>query len=299
MRIWMDVLSRSFYEMKFEIFFMKKKGNEFEDFFSNIMEKRHIDGDFIRVRPWGNVGDRKNDGYLKSERTLYQVYAPNDMTAASAISKIEEDFSGALPYWQSHFDISREGLGPDVTKKLLDLDLLHCEVTILHFGFEELRRKFFELNEQDIIHVVGNIPTAQSFNTIGFESFKVLLGHIVLNRDVVIPDLRPVPKNKLAINKLSAHIEHLIKFGLTKTGLVREFFEKWPDATFGDSITKTINDEYIRLRDLGISPDNIFYKLREFVLGDMAKLAEQDMACLVVLSYFFEECDIFEREVKS
>jgi hypothetical protein len=34
-------------------------------------------------------------------------------------------------------------------------------------------------------------------------------------------------------------------------------------------------------------------------LGDMAKLAEQDMACLVVLSYFFEECDIFEREVKS
>lgn len=298
----MDALSRSFYEMKFELCYLKKKGNEFQDFFAEIMEKRHRDGDFIRVRPWGNTGDRKNDGYLSSERTLFQVYAPNEMTAAAAISKIEEDFAEALPYWQTHFDIwrfvhnSQIGLGPQVTAKLLELDQQNTSIAIAPFGFEDLRTKFFELPEVDIVHVVGNVPTAQNLNNVGFESFKTLLGHIMLNRGVVTPDLRPVPHDKIAINKFSPHVEHLIRFGFTKTGLVREFFEKWPDATYGDLITGSINTEYLRLRDSGLNSDNIFYGLRAFVLGTMTLTSEQEMACLVVLSYFFEECDIFERE---
>jgi hypothetical protein len=63
-------------------------------------------GDFIPCRPWGNVGDRKNDGYLKSERILFQVYAPNEMKMAETVKKIEEDFTEALPYWQKDFDRS-------------------------------------------------------------------------------------------------------------------------------------------------------------------------------------------------
>lgn len=67
------------------------------------MEKRYP-ADFARVRPWGNVGDRKNDGYLKSKRQLFQLYAPNELTAAVTIAKIEEDFTGALPHWKEYFD---------------------------------------------------------------------------------------------------------------------------------------------------------------------------------------------------
>ena len=61
----MDKLRHSYYEMVFENAYLKKGGNEFQDFFSEIMEKCHP-GDFQRVCPWGNVGDRKNDGYLSS-----------------------------------------------------------------------------------------------------------------------------------------------------------------------------------------------------------------------------------------
>ena len=60
--------------------------------------------DFMACRPWGNRGDRKNDGFLKSERRLFQVYAPNEMTEAKAIAKIQEDFEGAKAYWGKHFD---------------------------------------------------------------------------------------------------------------------------------------------------------------------------------------------------
>src|SRR5208337_4018326 len=112
---------------------LKKRGNAFQDFFADIMEKRYP-GDFIRVRPWGNVGDRKNDGYLKSERTLFQVYAPNEMAAAAAIAKIEEDFTGALPYWQQYFDKwvfvhnAYDGLSPQIVAKLLELEQKHSPI---------------------------------------------------------------------------------------------------------------------------------------------------------------------------
>ena len=93
----MDDLSRAYYEVVLENRFLKKKGNEFQDFFSEIMEKCHP-GDFQRVRPWGKSGDKKNDGFLKSERRLFQVYAPNDMTEAAARKKITEDFAGAVKH---------------------------------------------------------------------------------------------------------------------------------------------------------------------------------------------------------
>ena len=61
------------YEKLFEVAFLRRKGDAFQDFFADIME-RCYPGDFMRTRPWGKIGDRKNDGYLKSKRRLFQVY---------------------------------------------------------------------------------------------------------------------------------------------------------------------------------------------------------------------------------
>lgn len=298
----MEDISRDFYELKFENSYIKKTSQEFEDFFSDIMEKRHVGGDFIRVRPWGNIGDRKNDGYLRSERRLYQVYAPNEMSAADAIKKINEDFEGALPYWEEYFDNwhfvhnARNGLSPVITERILALNSESEDINVLHFGFEELRQKFFELSEVDIISMVGRAPNSTSFSNLGFEQFKTLLGHLVVTDVSDDVDLRPVPVNKLQINKLSPHIESMIRFGLKKTPVVREFFNKWPDPNYGDQITKVINDQYVAFRDGGFSPDTIFMMLQDLVINNLERTAEVEASSLVLLSYFFEECDIFERE---
>ena len=297
----MEQISRAFYELTFKLAFIEKKGQEFEDFFSEIMEKRHPCGDFIRVRPWGNTGDRKNDGYLKSERRLYQVYAPNEISAAKAIAKINKDFNEAIPYWKDHFDHwhfvhnSREGLSPQITKRILELDCSN-DVSVLPFGFEDLRTKFFELTESDIVHIVGRAPGPNNFSDLSFTSFKSLLGNIVVNEIPSETDLRPVPGNKLAINSFSEHIKLLIKFGLRKTKLVRDFFKKWPDAIYGDQITKAISDKYKELKATALNQNDIFLELRKFVIGELKATSEVEAAALVVLSYFFEECDIFERE---
>ena len=50
----MDDLSRAYYEVVLENKFLKKKGNEFQDFFSEIMEKCHL-ADFQRCSSMGKI----------------------------------------------------------------------------------------------------------------------------------------------------------------------------------------------------------------------------------------------------
>src|SRR5262249_54585739 len=146
-------------------------------------EKRYL-SDFIQVRPWGKIGDRKNDGYLRSKRTLFQVYAPNEMSATECVAKIDEDFTGVLPHWRQYFDVwtfvhnAKRGLGPDVTEKLLALNAKHNEITVTHWGFEELRREVLELDEPAFFSLFGPAPTRQGLIDIGFAELIPILDHI-------------------------------------------------------------------------------------------------------------------------
>jgi len=68
-------LSGAYYEQKFENAFLRAKGDAFQTFFERLMGLAYR-GDFMACRPWGKAGDRKNDGYLKSNRCLFQVLCP-------------------------------------------------------------------------------------------------------------------------------------------------------------------------------------------------------------------------------
>ena len=83
-------LSDAYYEQKFENEYLRAKGDAFQTFFERLMSLAYK-ADFMPCRPWGSQGDRKNDGYLKSERRLFQVYAPNEMDGAKAKAKITID----------------------------------------------------------------------------------------------------------------------------------------------------------------------------------------------------------------
>src|SRR3972149_10324783 len=96
-------LQQAYYEQKFENAFLRTKGDAFQDFFEKLMGFAYK-ADFMACRPWGNRGDRKNDGFLKSERRLFQVYAPNEIAAAEAKKKITADFAGARKHWGANFD---------------------------------------------------------------------------------------------------------------------------------------------------------------------------------------------------
>lgn len=75
----MDPHISAWYGVNFENAFLKAKGDAFQIFFERLMSRAYK-ADFMARRPWGNVGDKKNDGFLNAERRLFQVYAPNEMT---------------------------------------------------------------------------------------------------------------------------------------------------------------------------------------------------------------------------
>lgn len=294
----MDMLKRAWYRIAFERDFLKKKGEAFQDFFSEIMEKRYK-GDFIRVRPWGKAGDRKNDGYLASKRILFQVYAPNDMEASKAVKKINDDFNGALPYWGNYFDTwvflhnSRSGLGPDVTEKLLEL-AQGGGPKVAWWGYEELCAEALSLDEEDIVSLLGFMaPTDSQIRDVSFANLMLVLTSIGRQPVISDQDIRPVPPEKLAASELSEDIAYLLKLGMIKSDRVARFLGSWPVPQFGDEIVASFRQEYLILRRMGRSPDEIFRELLTFAGGLDGMTANHPGAVLAVLAYLFEECEIF------
>jgi len=286
--------------MAFERAFLRKKGNAFQDWFADIMEMRYPDGDFIRVRPWGRSGDRKNDGYLKSQRTLYQVYAPNEMTEADALTKIDEDYRGAIPHWEEYFDTwvfahnSRDGLGPGITKKLLDLDGEHKKITVKSWGFNDLRRVLFELSDEDVSALLGQAPKGKDFLELGYEDLKIVLEAIKRQSAPPLPDVARVPREKIEINRLSEDTESLINLGRRKSAQVGRFLREYPDPKYGDEIVETFKAKYEELKGSGLDPDGIFRELHVFAGGEVVQDPKHQAAVLAVLAYLFDQCDVFE-----
>lgn len=295
----MDEVGRAFRELQFQTAYLEKKGNEFQDWFASIMEKRYP-ADFVRVRPWGNVGDRKNDGYIRSKRWLFQVYAPNEMRSKEALAKIKVDYNGALQHWKQHFDIwvfvhnSKQGLGPDVTAKLIELNNLGPPAAVA-WGFEELRRVVFELAPEELASLFGPVPGRRDMMDLGLENLSPVLDHIAAMESNLDPDLRPPPANKIILNMLSAHVETLLKAGWSKVDVVRKYFRLQPMRK--DDIAESFRHRYDKVRSAGLSPDEIFADLQRHAAGDGIPSPSRQSATLAVLAFFFEECDIFEREI--
>lgn len=294
----MDELTRAHYELIFENAFIKKKADEFQGFFSAIMEKRYP-ADFIPVRPWGNVGDRKNDGYLRSKRMLFQCYAPNKLNAAKCIAKIDEDFTGALPHWKQYFDVwvfvhnARDGLGPDVTEKLLALEEAHTPLKATHWGFEELRQVAMALSGPNLASLLGPAPSREGMIALGLEDLVPVLDHIALMPPAADPDLRPVPADKLQRNLLSDAVGTLLRAGMSRADLVRKYFKLKP--TLKDQLAETFRTKYQELRETRAPPDDMFAALQRFAGGELVPSPSSQNAILACLAFFFEECDIFER----
>src|SRR4029077_14961857 len=162
--------------------------------------------DFIPCRPWGNAGDRKNDGYLKSERTLFQVYAPNEMAAADAVAKIEEDFTGALPYWQQYFGKwvfnhnAHGGLSPQIINKLLELEQRYSPLQVTHWGLEELRERYRRIPLESLQSWLGFAPTDTAKRSLSVADLEIVLNHIAEADSPTADAPRPVPTGKIEAN---------------------------------------------------------------------------------------------------
>lgn len=142
-------------------------GQRFEDLFLKVMNYKSRD--FQAVKPYGNIGDRKNDGWIESENTYFQVYAPSDITKSinDAVSKLRVDFEGLYFHWNSLCKIKKfyfvlndkyKGSPPQLQQEILKIKSEFGLDVAKVFVAKDLEFDLFDLQVDKILSVVGHIP---------------------------------------------------------------------------------------------------------------------------------------------
>ncbi|HEY2234461.1 MAG TPA: tetratricopeptide repeat protein [Candidatus Angelobacter sp.] len=136
----------------------QKSGTEFQAFFEKIMERTP---GFQKIKPYGNEGDKGNDGYCPAEGIYYQVYAPTEPgeKEADAAQKFKDDFAKLKNGWDKIATIKRYNFvyndkGSGLTIKLetarAELRAANPSIEFKVFTPKDLEKTFFTLNADQI-----------------------------------------------------------------------------------------------------------------------------------------------------
>lgn len=299
----MDDTQRSFYGLKFENRFLREKGKAFENFFARVMAHGYV-GDFEPVRPYGPKGDLKCDGFRPSDGTVFQSYAPDSTKLPDLLAKIDEDFEGARVHWGGkmkrwefvHNDV--RGLPAEAIKKLEDLRAVNLPTEIAVFGEAEMRKVVMGLALHQLEDLFGVVSSQRTLERLDFASLRPVLIAIQRRDPGAQPPLGAPSASKLQHNALSPDAAALLRQGRRREKLVQDFFDVWPDPSFGEDVAEAFRARYQALKSAGLGPDQIFSQLQTFSGGMEGEPSHQG-AVLAVLSYFFERCDIFEDVVQG
>lgn len=286
------------WEIKFRLACAERRGDAYQDLFAQVMERR--DSAFQRVRPWGNAGDRKNDGWSPARRMLFQCYAPSTLTANELNSKLDNDYAGAIGYWKEYFDTwvfvhdDLQGMAPMVAKKVVELNNRSVDVSCTAWGQPELREEFAALHDAHRTAILGPALTPHDFLSVEAQTLKPLLealGH--MTPDATAP-VAAVPPDKIQSNLLTAAQIEFLKLGASRAPLVEQYLTNaYVMPTHADEIAEAVSTRYGGLRAGGQTPADTFDLLVAWVsggAGDSETLANS----LAIVSYFFERCHIFE-----
>jgi hypothetical protein len=107
---------------------------EFQSLFEAIIKRAKPE--FVQIRPYGNIGDRKCDGLYFADGTIFQVYSPDEFRQAELQKKVNEDLDGAVKHWGKGlrkwifvYNV-RRGLPPDIAGLLFEKRKQYPEIVI-------------------------------------------------------------------------------------------------------------------------------------------------------------------------
>ncbi len=132
---------------------------EFQRLFENVIKRARPE--FMQIRPYGNIGDRKCDGLFHVDGTIFQVYSPDELKQAELQAKIEEDCDGAVAHWKDHLKNwvfvynARRGLPPDIPALLDKQRVKYPTLTIDHISNDKLWEMARGLTLQQRTEVLG------------------------------------------------------------------------------------------------------------------------------------------------
>jgi hypothetical protein len=295
------------YKISFSLKLSRSYGTEFQDFFSTIMEKAHS-ADFIRVRSFGSLGDKGCDGYLQSCGRVFQCYGkmPDaSVNVSTLVSKINDDFELARHHLK---DVMREwhfghnlvnGFPTEAVLAIENIKTTNANHTIGLVGPAKLEEYALALSPDELRELLGPAATSQDSQNLNMAEVGVLIGDVMSAIDAGpnnAQDVKPVPVDKLKLNKLPEHWCGVIRAGIQNAPYVAGFLNQHHDPEVGMKIAAAFDQRYRTLRLEGLEPGTIMDHLYEAITGVGSVTLQRQVAAHALLAHLFESCDIFERE---
>jgi hypothetical protein len=167
-------------------------GEEFQRLFEETMLR--TDTDFARIRPYGNSGDKKSDGILVADDTIYQVYSPDEYKQINLRRKVTTDLAGAVTNWPNMrewvfvYNV-RRGLAPDIGIELTAAKALYPRIALRHMSSDHLWERLRGLDLQARSEVLGAPSGYEHFFLASGELRHELVekGRFVLIHDLLSP----------------------------------------------------------------------------------------------------------------
>lgn len=300
---------RYWWRIALELRLRKSNGDAFQDFFSIVMGQLHGD-DFVRVRPFGKLGDKGCDGYLISSGQLFQCYgAMNGETkqVAKLTKKMTDDFGTAasklkaiMREWHMVHNLV-DGMPTEAVTTLKILEAANVKIKFGIIGLEGFTERVFGLTPFQIGSLLGPAASQDDAKNLDIATLRKLVNDLAVEADAAQPetvDLRPVPVDKLVYNQLPNHWKSLIAGGWINAPVVASYFERHPDPMTGDKVATLFKAKYSYFKAQRLAPGDIMAALYELVTGVGSILPQQQVAAQALLAFLFENCDIFERKAE-
>ena len=284
--------------------FLEANGQAFEDIFTSIMN--YSEQDFRSIKPWGNIGDRKNDGYIPSKGVFYQVFAPEDIRKSypDVISKIKRDFAGLKSQWnpinEFYFVVNDKFLGVNADSEQEMQEIVKSN-SLTSGGFQtakDLENKLFLLDDDQIESIIGSIPDPSKIKTLDYSVLNEVIIHIMSMKlpKGKSPNVRlPEWNEKIEFNDLSTITAHYLSNGFIQVRNLELFLSNNSDF-LADELRDKLNDIYVKESKV-YTGDELFWR----IVNEASPLEEQthQSAVIVIMSKYFESCDIFEEPEKD
>lgn len=290
---------------------LQYKGQQFEDFFVDIMTKANIE--FQAVKAYGNIGDKKNDGFVKTTGSYYQVFAPEDITKDKtiyeAVAKMENDFIGLVNYWNNICHINEyyfvindkyEGIPVPIIDKIIELGnkKAYSNIKISIFSSKNLEAVFDELSDSKVYDIIGLIPNIP-LPMLEYEALQetvTYLTNIELPNNgednLIVPDF----EEKIIFNDLSETVNNKLVNGSYQEGLLHKYFNENPGIK--EILQGKFHALYEKSKENIPETEENYADCRFFYILDEASSKRTipiQTSVTVLMAFYFSSCDIFEE----
>lgn len=254
-------------------------------------------------------GDLQCDGLLNDPRTLFACYGPVNAGASAseasmkkAVVKVESDFTGALKHWPDlkvwkfvHNYVEQPPA--QIVQKIFALRKLYPSVSLDLFGHEAFEEALFSLGDDEIEELVGDAATDEDFRSLQPADVLAVVDAIMASpSEPALLDDAPVqvPEQKLRFNGLTDPWQDRIVQGMQNAGRVGTLLQDHQDPLLESAFAGLLKAKYLDLKAQALDPDEIMFRLHEFIVSAKPPSAALDVVAWSLLAHFFEKCTIFE-----